>query len=184
MANNDALFAAGFIAKPNASGYGQGTKFLSVFYNKTIATGAGTNNLHILASNLTLLDRICSIVGNTPALTGATDNDIGFYRISPNGTFNLTYPAGHPEAGKTVKLQAISGNALLSSVTLASALSYRDLLNHFAPSLDLSKNIGEHLGLQNFDAPIGGVFLGLLVKVASTATSEVLNLRTDIQSGF
>jgi hypothetical protein len=154
----------GFTAFPDNPFYSVGKKLRSSFYSKTIATGAGTNTLHVLSGPHTFGDKIAAIKGATPALTSAADNDLGFYRKKADGTF-----------------AAIDGDVLWDGVTLATALTYRELLGTLNTSLDRTKNIGQLLGLGSDQEPAGGVYLGLLIKTASTATSEVLNLEVIIE---
>lgn len=141
-----------------------GKQLRSVFYEKTIATGAGTNTLHILAGPLSYDSKIAAIVGATPALTSANDNDLGFYKKNADGTFT-----------------AIDADILWDGVDLSSALTYRELLGTLNTSLDRDKSIGALLGKTSETEPAGGVYLGLLIKTASTATSEVLKLEIKIE---
>ena len=154
----------GFTNKPHDPYYSVGKQLLTTRYTKTIVTGEGTNRLHILAGPLSLDQRIVGLIGATPALTSATNNDLGFWKMDPDGGFT-----------------ALDQDILLDGVTLASALTYRELITSFSPTLDLTKNIGEHLGLSSDQQPAGGVYLGLYIQTASTATSEVLNLDVVIE---
>ena len=154
----------GFTEYPNNPGNSSGKKLKTVFYEKTIATGAGTNTLHILAGPLGFDDKIASVVGATPALTSANDNDLGFWKKNADGTFT-----------------AISQDVLWNGVDLSSALTYRELLGTLNTSLDRDDNIGTLLGLTSESEPIGGVYLGLYIQTASTATSEVLKLKIEIE---
>jgi hypothetical protein len=141
-----------------------GKELLTVPYEKTIATGAGANTLHILAGPLTYDDVIIDIVGATPALTSANDNDLGFYKKNEDGTFSVIG----------------TGDEVWNGADLSSALSYRELLGTLNTSLDRDDTIGVILGKSSDQMPAGGVYLGLLIKTASTAASEVLKLMTRI----
>jgi hypothetical protein len=155
----------GFTEYPNNPANSSGKKLKSVFYEKTIATGAGANTLHILSGPHSFGDKINAIMGATPALTSATDNDLSFYKKKSDGTF-----------------EAIgTGDELWNGVDLSSALTYRELLGTLNTSLDRDDNIGKILGLGADSEPVGGVYLGLLIKNASTATSEVLKLEVKIE---
>jgi len=145
--------------------YSGGKKLKSAFYHKTIATGAGTNTLHILSGAHSFDDKIAAIVGATPALTSATDNDLGFYKLEEDGTFTALG----------------SGDELWNGVTLATALSYRELLGTLNTSLDRDDSIGAILSLSSESEPVGGVYLGLLIKTASTAASVDLKLEVKIE---
>lgn len=156
----------GFTEYPTNPQNSVGKKLKTVFYEKTIATGAGANTLHILAGPLTLDATIRAVYGATPALFSATNNDLGFWRINEDGSFT-----------------AVNSNALWSGTNLSAALSYRELLGTLNTSLDLDDNIGTILSLNSDQMPTYGVYLGLFIKTASTATSEVLKLRVDIEEG-
>ncbi len=154
----------GFTEYPDNPSNSHGKKLLETIYQKTIATGAGTNVLHILAGPFSYDSKISKIVGSTPALTSANDNDLGFYKQEENGDFT-----------------AIDADILWNGVDLSSALSYRELLGSLNTSLDRDDNVGTLLGLSSESEPVGGVYLGLLIQTASTASSEVLELEVSIE---
>lgn len=154
----------GFVEYPTNPGNSNGKKLLTVPYQKTIATGAGVNTLHILAGPFGYDSKIAEIIGATPALTSANDNDLGFYKIEADGTFT-----------------AIDADILWDGVDLSSALSYRELLGTLNTSLDRDDNVGTLLGLGSDSEPVGGVYLGLLIQTASTAASEVLTLKVMVE---
>jgi len=154
----------GYTEYPNNPGNSVGKQLRTVYYEKTIATGAGTNTLHILAGPLSYDSKIAAVIGSTPALTSATDNDLGFWKMDDDGGFT-----------------AIDADILWDGVTLATALSYRELLGTLNTSLDRDDNIGTLLGKTGEEAPVNGVFLGLYIQVASTAASEVLKLEVCIE---
>ena len=154
----------GYTEYPNNPANSNGKQLKSVFYEKTIATGAGTNTLHILAGALSIDSKIAAIRGATPAFTSANDNDLGFYKKEADGTFT-----------------AIDADILWDGVDLSSALTYRELLGTLNTSLDRDDSIGKLLGLTSENAPFGGIYLGLLIKTASTAASEVLKLEVVIE---
>jgi hypothetical protein len=154
----------GYTEYPYNPANSSGKKLKSVFYEKTIATGAGTNTLHILSGPHGFDDKINAVIGATPALTSANDNDLGFYKLEADGTFT-----------------AIDADILWDGVDLSSALTYRELLGTLNTSLDRDDNIGKLLSLSSESEPVGGVYLGLLIKTASTAASEVLKLEVKIE---
>jgi len=154
----------GFTEYPTNPANSVGKKLRTVFYEKTIATGAGTNTLHILAGPLTYDSKIAAVRGATPALTSANDNDLGFWKKEADGTFT-----------------AIDADILWNGADLSSALTYRELLGTLNTSLDRDDNIGTLLGLTQESEPAGGVYLGLYIQTASTATSEVLKLEIVIE---
>lgn len=155
----------GFTEYPYNPANSSGKKLKSVFYEKTIATGAGTNTLHILSGPHSFNDKINAVIGATPALTSANNNDLGFWKKNEDGTFTVLG----------------SGNELWSGVDLSSALSYRELLGTLNTSLDRDDSIGTLLALSSESEPVGGVYLGLYIKTASTAASEVLKLEVKIE---
>ena len=154
----------GFTEYPDNPANSSGKKLKSVFYEKTIATGAGTNTLHILSGPHSYDDKIAAIVGATPALTSANDCNFGFWKKEEDGTFT-----------------AIDVDVLVDGADLSTALTYRELLGTLNTSLDRDDNIGTLLGLTSESEPVGGVYLGLQLVVASTATSEVLKLEIKIE---
>jgi hypothetical protein len=164
MATFTGIRSNGFTEYPNNPANSVGKKLRSVFYEKTIVTGEGTNRLHILAGPMSYDTKVAAIIGATPALTSATDNDLGFYKQNDDGTFDDIDP-----------------DILWDGVTLASALTYRELLGTLNTSLDRDDNIGTLLGKTIEEQPVGGVYLGLLIKTASTATSEVLKLEVVLE---
>lgn len=154
----------GFTEWPRDPLYGSGKHLKSAIYDKTIATGAGANTLHILSGPHSLDDKIVEVLGATPALTSANDNDLGFYKKNADGTFTALG----------------TGDELWNGIDLSSALTYRELLFERNTSLDHDDNIGTILSLGSDRMPAGGVYLGLLIRTASTAASEVLKLKITI----
>lgn len=154
----------GFTENPDNPANSSGKKERSVRYEKTIASGAGANTLHILSGPHSYDDKINAVVGETPSLTSASDNDLGFYKKEEDGTFT-----------------AIDADILWDGVDLSSALTYRELLGERNTSLDRDDNIGKLLSLASDSEPFGGVYLGLLIKTASTAGSVVLKLEVKIE---
>lgn len=155
----------GYTEYPQNPANSIGKVLRTVYFEKTItAAAAAANDLYILAGPFTLDAKINAVIGATPALTSAADNDLGFYKKNEDGTFT-----------------ALDADILWDGVTLATALSYRELLGTLNTSLDRDDNVGTLLGLSSDQAPVGGVYLGLLIKTASTATSEVLKLEIEIE---
>lgn len=156
----------GFTEYPKNPANSSGKKLKSVFYEKTIATGAGANTLHILSGPHSFDDKINAVLGATPALTSATDNDLGFWKKNEDGTF-------------TAMTSGV--DVLWNGADLSTALSYRELLGTLNTSLDRDDNIGTLLSLSSESEPVGGVYLGLYIQTASTAASEVLKLEIKIE---
>lgn len=148
-------------AEPKNPRFATGKMTKTVEYEASItAANSDAGDLLILASGLSLADRISGLRPNsagTPALTGATDNDLGFYYKDEKGNF-----------------VALDADILWDGVTLASALTSPNLLTALNASLDASKNIGELLGLGVDKEPHGGVYLVLTMNNANTATGPLL----------
>lgn len=137
------------------------------FQASITAANSAANDKIVLAGPLQFDDRIAAVrtLGQgTPALTSASNNDLGFwYKDS---------------AGNLVELDK---DILWDGITLATAVTYPDLLTGFNASLDRSKNIGQLLGKGPDQEPIGGVYLVLQTVAANTATGPLLlNLQIEI----
>lgn len=158
------LRSNGFQEYPKNPANSSGKKLKSVFYERTILTGAGTNTLHILSGPHSYDDKINAIMGATPALTSATTNDLGFYKMEADGSFT-----------------AINANVLWSNADLSSSLTYRELLGTVNAALDRDDNIGNLLGVGTDSEVFGGVYLGLLIKIASTAATANLALEIKVE---
>jgi len=135
------------------------------FQASITAANSAAGDKIVLAGPLQFGDRISAIRAlgaGTPALTGATDNDLGFWGKKSDGT-----------------LYELDKDILWDGVTLASALTHPDLLSALNASLDLSKNIGQLLGRGADQEPAGGTFLVLQTNNANTATGP-LQLRLQV----
>jgi hypothetical protein len=140
----------GFTAKPKNPVYTVGKKYRTVPARAALLTASMTNgDIVELAGPLTYGERIARIStpNASPALTAAADSKLGFYYKANDGTLTL--------------IKSGSDALLWTGATLAAALSTRDLLMHFTPALDTTKNIGELLGQTHDQEPAGGVYLGL-----------------------
>lgn len=164
MANKPNNLAA---LRPRNPRFQSGKKNRVVEYQAAFTSANSANNdLCILAGPLSLDDRIAAIRSNgqgTPALTSAADNDLGFWYKKADGSF-----------------AALSADVLWDGITLASAVTYPDLLTGFNANLDVSKNIGEHLNIGPDQMPHGGVYLVLRTNTANTAVGP-LQLRLAIE---
>lgn len=145
----------GYTAKPRNPVYSVGKQYRTIPARISLTNASMTNgDLWIMAGPFTYADRIARVFSPnaTPALTAAADNDLGFFYKKPDGTF--------AELDKDI---------LWDGVTLAAALSTRDLLFNLNASLDSTKNIGELLGKGDDQEPFGGVYLGLTFNTKPTA---------------
>lgn len=157
--------SVGFTNYPDNPAYSSGKKMKSVFFQATIASATNENDdVWILSGPHSFGDKIAAVVGATPAFTSANNNDLGFYKKNEDGTFT-----------------AIDADILWDGADLSSALTYRELLGTLNTSLDRTKNIGQLLSLSAEKEPIGGVYLGLQMKTASSAASEVLKLEVVVE---
>lgn len=155
-------------AYPKNSRFGGGKKTKTVEFEASItAANSDAGDLLILAEGLSYADRISGLRANsagTPALTGATDNDLGFYYKDEDGDY-----------------VEIDKDILWDGITLATAVTYPNLLTGFNAALDHSKSIGELLGVGVDQEPHGGVYLVLTMNTANTATGPLLlRLAVDI----
>jgi hypothetical protein len=71
-------------------------------------------------------------------------------------------------------LVELDKDILWDGITLASAVTYPDLLTGFNSALDGSKTIGQLLGKGSDQEPFGGVYLVLQTNNANTATGPLL----------
>lgn len=155
----------GFTEYPNNPANSVGKKHRSVFFEATITAAANENDdVWILSGPHGYDDKIAAVIGATPAFTSANNNDLGFYKKDHNGDFVV-----------------VDDDILWDGVDLSSALTYRELLGTLNTSLDRDDNIGKLLGKSSEEEPVGGVYLGLKMKTASSATSEVLKLEIVIE---
>lgn len=116
----------------------------------------------ILAYNLpinTIVSRI-NLPSGSPAITGATDYDIGFYK-----------PADADGQGLG---DALDADALVDGASFTSArTSAIDLLGKNVSGFDKTETIGEILGLTSETAPAGGVHLVLTLNTAGSAAGDI-----------
>ena len=147
-------------AEPKNPRFATGTKTRVVEFKADLTSAnSDAGDLLILASGLSFADRIAGIypnAANVPALTGADDNDLGFYYKDETGAY-----------------VALDADILWNGVDLSSATSYGNILTAENSSLDNSQNIGELLGLGVDKEPHGGTYLVLTMNNANTATATV-----------
>lgn len=148
-------------AKENNPRFESGSKARFVDFQCSIAAANSKDgDKFVLAGPFSFADRIAAIRSGgagTPALTGATDTNLGFFYKN--------------SAGMLVELDA---DILWDGITLASAVTYPDLLTGFNAALDRSKNIGELLSKGNDQEPAGGVYLVMTTVAKNTATGPLL----------
>lgn len=148
----------GYTAKENNPLY-TGGKHLRTVHSEfdVVAAGAAIGDQYVLARNLPIGARIHRILtpNASPALTTATDNDIGFFKMVDGS------------------LVALDADILVNGGDLSSALSARDLLNNLNTSLNQTATIADLLSLQADTAPAGGIYLVLTTNVATTADGHL-----------
>lgn len=155
-------------SSPNNPRFESGTCNRVVDFQTSIsAANSEAGDIIVISGPHRFADRIAALrTGGqgSPALTGATDNDLGFYYKDSLGD-----------------LKELDKDVLWNGITLATAVTYPDLLTGFNSALDRSKNIGELLNKGADQEPAGGVFLCLTMNSANTATGPLLlNLFVDI----
>jgi len=147
-------------ASPKNPRFQSGKNTRVVEFSADLTSGnSDAGDLLILAAGLSFADRISGLYPNAltiPALTSASNNDLGFYYKDETGAF--------VELDKDI---------LWDGVSLTSASTYGNLLSAKNSSLDQSKNIGELLSLGVDKEPAGGVYLVLTMNTANTATATV-----------
>ena len=154
------------VSKPKNPSFQSGEPRAAVDVKYDFSTFTSADGDVLVLAEVSLGDRVSGIYANTsaglPALTAATDNDLGFYRLNGEGD-----------------LIAIDADALWDGVTLASAnTSTGNLLTGKNAALDESLNVAEHLGV-GYDADYGTIFLCLTTNTATSAT-PVLRLKVEI----
>lgn len=143
----------GRTAKANNPLYRTGKVLKTVHSVVTVDASELTDgDVFVLAEGLTSAHRVHRIMSPnaTPALTSASDNDIGIYKKNTDGT-----------------LTVVDKDIIVDGGTLASALTTRDLLS-LNSSLDRSKNIGDLLGIYS-DSGYPELVLALTMNTKSTA---------------
>lgn len=144
------FYTTAFAAEPRNPMNSVGKKYRSIPARAALVTASMANgDTLVLAGPFTYSQRIARILtpNVSPALTAAADAKLGFMTKDALGAL------------KAIKS---GGDAVLwNGVTLASALTTRDLLYSLNSSLDSTKNIGELLAQGADQEPANGVFLVL-----------------------
>lgn len=146
----------GKLAFPRNPMYTVGKKLRHVGFKIVFAANT-IGDQYILAGPLSMDDRVARILApnGVPTLVSATNNNLGFYYMKPDGTLAVVKAAG--------------GNELWSAVTLVGAITTGvDLLTTKNAALDNTKSIRDLLSLGPDAEPVGGIFLVLTTTVAIT----------------
>lgn len=153
--------STGFTAFARNPMYTVGKLMRKVGAKLVFPTTGANGDQYILAGPLSLDDRISRIYSNAmPALTSATNANLGFYKSSDNGA---------TLAGLS-KVTTTSDVALWSGVSLATAATvFADQLTTKNGALDNTKAIRDLLLIGPDQEPIGGIFLVLTLPTANTA---------------
>jgi len=143
---------------------GKDIRIVESEFNVT-ASGAANGDQYILAGGLPLETRVKALMAKngTPAITGASDNDVGFFKMV-NGS-----------------LVELDKDVLINGYSLASAKTTRDILYDATPALDRTKNIREILSLDDDVNIVGGVYLVLTMNAKPT-TNKVLRLDVELEN--
>lgn len=161
-------YGTGGVAFPRNTAFTVGKKMRKVNFKETAPTTGVAGDQYILAGPISMDSRISRILSQRlPALTTATDANLGFYYKKPDGTFAVVKPSG--------------GNELWSGVSLASAVTtYLDILTNKNSSLDNTKSIRSLLSYGPDREPAGGIFLVLTLPTANTA-GGVMDMDIEIE---
>lgn len=153
--------SVGKAAFPKNPMYTTGKQLRTVGAKMVFPTTGANGDQYILAGPLSIDDRIARILANSmPALTSATNANLGFYKSSD---------AGATLAGLS-PVKSGGGNELWAGVTLASAVTvYQDALTVKNGSLDNTKAIRDLLSLGPDQEPPGGIYLVLTLPTANSA---------------
>lgn len=148
-------------AFPKNPMYSVGKNMRKVGAKMVFPTTGANGDQYILAGPLTLDDRVSRIYANSrPALTSATNANLGFYKSTDNGA----------TLAGLAPVKSGGGNELWSGVSLTAAVSvFNDNLTTVNSSLDNTKAIRDLLSLGPDLEPPGGVFLVLTLPTANTA---------------
>lgn len=154
----------GKLAYPRNPNFSSGDKLRRVHSKFTVATTGNAGDQYILAGPLAMDARIARIFGKLPALTTATNANLGFYYTKD----------GLATQANLVPVKSGGGNELWSAVSLAAAVTtYDDLLTLKNAALDNTKPIRDLLLLGPDAEPFGGIFLVLTLPTANTAGGTV-----------
>lgn len=130
-----------------------------------LATASLTNGDTFILGQVSLTDRVAGMSGTISALTSATDNDLGFYTKNAAGT-----------------LVEIDKDILWDGITLATALDSSALLTKMNTSLDVTKTVGDHLGIGVDKEYTNGIFLVLTMNTKSSVDGT-MHLKVYVEDG-
>lgn len=151
-----------YTAAPNAPVTGTGicTKTTRSSYSIT-AAASSNGDVYILGGPYQVDAKLLHIIApnGTPALTSATDNDIGFFKKDENGDF-----------------VAIDADVVVDGGDLSSAITDGgvDLIRNLNAAYDTTQTIGDLISITNEVQPNGGIYLGLTTNTATTAVGPVI----------
>lgn len=150
-------YGTGGVAFPRNPGFTVGKLMRTVNFKETAPTTGVNGDQYILAGPISFDSRVARILTQRmPALTSATNANLGFYFKKSDGTFQVVKTGG--------------GNELWSGVSLATAVTtYQDVLTGKNTSLDNTKTVRSLLSLGADQEPAGGVYLVLTLPTANTA---------------
>lgn len=153
-------------AKPRNPRFASGTKARKQEFKAALTSAnSDAGDEILLAGPFSFEDRISGIFPNgdtVPALTSATDNDLGFFFKDETGTLQPVKDADGVDVGTDV---------LWNGVSLATEFTGHNILLAKNAALDESLSIGGHMGLGPDLQPFGGVYLVWTMNTANTATA-------------
>lgn len=147
----------GLVAFPKNPAFSVGKKMRTVNCSITVPTTGANGDQYVLGGPFTINERISRLNCQAfPALTSATDSNLGFYYLKSDGTLAVVKASG--------------GNELWSGVSLATAVTvFTDLLMSKNSALDRTKSIGQLLSMNADQEPFGGIYLVLTLPTANSA---------------
>lgn len=153
--------SVGFQAFARNPMYQMGKNLRTVGAKLVFPTTGAAGDQYILATGLTIDDRIARIYANSmPALTTATNANLGFYKSTDNWATQANM----------APVKSGGGNELWAAVSLAAAVAvFNDALTSKNGSLDNTKAIRDLLSLGPDLEPPGGIGLVLTLPTANTA---------------
>lgn len=150
----------GYTNKPKAPLYNQGSKIQTVQAEVAVVSTWNDGDTVILARNLPLSARIVSIIMRVAgSITAGTDYDIGFYKAGDSDGDAI---------GNVIDADIVADGIDFDAGVALGA----DLLGSGLTFLKY-KTIGDLLGYDQSEAPIGGVHLVMTLNTAGTATADL-----------
>lgn len=152
-----------YSTKPTNPAFLTGTTLKRVDFTRDLTNGNTSAGDVIILAQVNLSDRVSRIIADFPSLTGATDNDFGFYKSKDQG----------------VTLTELDKDILVDGTDLSSGSALIDVLD-LNTSLDRTKTVGELLSLSEEVSP-SEIYLCWTMTADNTASAKV-SISVDIAS--